>query len=110
VSISSGQLFTSGSETNASKATPSVLYRDWLDADPRWGFGWIGWASCYLRLVCEETGRLQEARDFARQAKAFGAPSPPSPARKAKAGRNEPCPCGSGKKYKQCCLFNQAGM
>jgi tetratricopeptide (TPR) repeat protein len=22
----------------------------------------------------------------------------------AKSGRNEPCPCGSGKKYKQCCL------
>jgi SEC-C motif domain protein len=22
----------------------------------------------------------------------------------AKVGRNEPCPCGSGKKYKQCCL------
>ena len=22
----------------------------------------------------------------------------------AKPGRNEPCPCGSGKKYKQCCL------
>jgi len=22
----------------------------------------------------------------------------------AKAGRNEPCPCGSNKKYKQCCL------
>jgi len=22
----------------------------------------------------------------------------------AKAGRNEPCPCGSGKKYKHCCL------
>ena len=21
-----------------------------------------------------------------------------------KTGRNEPCPCGSGKKYKQCCL------
>jgi SEC-C motif-containing protein len=21
-----------------------------------------------------------------------------------KAGRNDPCPCGSGKKYKQCCL------
>jgi len=20
-----------------------------------------------------------------------------------KVGRNEPCPCGSGKKYKQCC-------
>lgn len=23
---------------------------------------------------------------------------------KAKVGRNEPCPCGSGKKYKKCCL------
>ncbi len=24
-----------------------------------------------------------------------------------KIGRNEPCPCGSGKKYKQCCLKKQ---
>lgn len=24
--------------------------------------------------------------------------------RKYKVGRNEPCPCGSGKKYKNCCL------
>ena len=22
----------------------------------------------------------------------------------AKTGRNDPCPCGSGKKYKKCCL------
>jgi hypothetical protein len=28
-------------------------------------------------------------------------PSPPSPA--AKAGRNDPCPCGSGTKFKHCC-------
>jgi len=25
----------------------------------------------------------------------------------AKPGRNDPCPCGSGKKYKKCCLANQ---
>ena len=27
-----------------------------------------------------------------------------------KAGRNDPCPCGSGKKYKKCCIekFNNA--
>jgi uncharacterized protein YecA (UPF0149 family) len=25
-------------------------------------------------------------------------------AAKRKIGRNEPCPCGSGKKYKKCCL------
>jgi SEC-C motif-containing protein len=24
--------------------------------------------------------------------------------RSSKVGRNEPCPCGSGKKYKKCCL------
>ena len=29
----------------------------------------------------------------------------PAPAKAAiKVGRNAPCPCGSGKKYKQCCL------
>ena len=26
-----------------------------------------------------------------------------------KIGRNEPCPCGSGKKYKKCCGANQVG-
>jgi hypothetical protein len=25
----------------------------------------------------------------------------------AKAGRNDPCPCGSGKKYKKCCEREQ---
>ena len=26
-----------------------------------------------------------------------------TPKKAEKIGRNEPCPCGSGKKYKQCC-------
>jgi len=25
--------------------------------------------------------------------------------RPPKIGRNDPCPCGSGKKFKKCCLF-----
>jgi SWIM/SEC-C metal-binding protein len=30
--------------------------------------------------------------------------NPPKPMTvEKKAGRNEPCPCGSGKKYKNCC-------
>ncbi|MGH9089793.1 MAG: YecA family protein [Acidimicrobiales bacterium] len=28
----------------------------------------------------------------------------------AHVGRNEPCPCGSGRKYKQCCLARPAGV
>jgi len=27
----------------------------------------------------------------------------------AKIGRNAPCPCGSGRKYKKCCLLPKAG-
>jgi yecA family protein len=27
-----------------------------------------------------------------------------APVRTSKVGRNEPCPCGSGRKFKQCCL------
>ena len=30
-------------------------------------------------------------------------PAKKAPKRVSKIGRNEPCPCGSGKKYKQCC-------
>lgn len=30
--------------------------------------------------------------------------NPPKPARSEKIDRNSPCPCGSGKKYKKCCL------
>ena len=27
-----------------------------------------------------------------------------------KVGRNDPCPCGSGRKYKHCCLAKSASM
>ena len=30
-------------------------------------------------------------------------PAPPEPRRSTKIGRNQPCPCCSGKKYKRCC-------
>ena len=34
---------------------------------------------------------------------------PVTPARSAKVGRNEPCLCGSGKKYKRCCADKDEG-
>jgi uncharacterized protein len=34
-----------------------------------------------------------------------GQPVPPAPSF-GKVGRNDPCPCGSGKKYKKCCGLN----
>ncbi len=33
-------------------------------------------------------------------------PSRPAPPRQGKVGRNDPCPCNSGKKYKKCCGLN----
>ena len=32
---------------------------------------------------------------------------PHKPAPKQKVGRNDPCPCGSGKKFKVCCMKKQ---
>jgi hypothetical protein len=126
------------------------LFGSWLDADPGWGFGWIGWADCYLpwggraadygraekilqrgyrvpgvrdrdciadRLqeVCENTDRPDEARQYGEQAERLRqeplrpaaspvlAPQPGPTTRRVKVGRNDPCPCGSGKKFKKCC-------
>jgi len=73
-----------------------------------------------VRLIREETlrrlyfARVERPPERRRvavetQAQAKGAASAggdgPSKPKKAaaKVGRNEPCPCGSGKKYKNCC-------
>jgi len=53
---------------------------------------------------------LHEKAEFVRQDGSWIYTRPlregPAPFRQAapKPGRNDPCPCGSGKKYKQCCL------
>ena len=35
---------------------------------------------------------------------------PSKPEAKKKVGRNDPCPCGSGKKFKNCCMKKQGGF
>ena len=54
----------------------------------------------------EETEHLQEAEQqpmlFSHGDSAAGSKRKPT-RRSAKVGRNQPCPCGSGKKYKKCC-------
>jgi uncharacterized protein YecA (UPF0149 family) len=53
-----------------------------------------------LADVCEEQGRKGEATELRKEAKRGGVATRIT---KPKIGRNEPCPCGSGKKYKKCC-------
>ncbi len=48
------------------------------------------------RVTRTETQTLTEPRRVP--------PEPPAPPAGTKVGRNDPCPCGSGRKYKKCCL------
>jgi preprotein translocase subunit SecA len=44
-----------------------------------------------------------QARELERNARATpAAPAANDPSSWGKVGRNDPCPCGSGRKYKQC--------
>jgi len=148
------------------------LYTQWLDDDPSWGWGHIGWSDCYrfgtdkiapdkakaeeiLRAALEiegmrdrievllrsadiydELGQPKKAKELDAEierlskeerllppsdyVKLFTTPDSPvtaagrieggersatassKSAAVTKVGRNDPCPCGSGKKYKQC--------
>jgi preprotein translocase subunit SecA len=52
--------------------------------------------------------KMQEGKSAqAARAGSNGAPQPRRVKASEKVGRNDPCPCGSGKKYKQCCGKNQ---
>lgn len=48
-------------------------------------------------------GIEQELRKMTGAKKTLPAPTTLRPGAFAKTGRNDPCPCGSGKKYKKCC-------
>lgn len=52
--------------------------------------------------VMESVFTAEEARNISRDAKA--SLEKRRRVRSIKVGRNEPCPCGSGKKFKRCCL------
>lgn len=59
-------------------------------------------------LVGAQPGQLRERSDFRREDGLWyyidGVEVKAQPVSVTKIGRNEPCPCGSGKKYKRCCM------
>lgn len=61
-------------------------------------------AAAFLQSMYRKHGRLGEKIHipFIAQAVYYGQPSVSRHA--SGADRNKPCPCGSGKKYKKCCL------
>jgi preprotein translocase subunit SecA len=56
--------------------------------------------------VQESRGALPD--EMSRKAAPTAPRSAPRTASGEKVGRNDPCPCGSGKKYKKCCYLKQS--
>jgi hypothetical protein len=44
-------------------ATADQMYQNWLDTDPQWGYGWIGWACGYMPPV---KGAILAPADYGR--------------------------------------------
>jgi hypothetical protein len=65
------------------------LYWNMLDAKAEWLYGLPQWETL---LTAEERAEVKKSYN---QSKTI--------VKAKKVGRNEQCPCGSGKKYKQCC-------
>ena len=68
------------------------LYKNMVDAKADWLYGLPAWND----IFDEETRKAL----YIEQKKSG------TVIKGAKIGRNDPCPCGSGKKYKQCCGRN----
>jgi uncharacterized protein len=56
-----------------------------------------------LSQLMREDGHLERATTLEALAPGLFDDAPEAPQRGPQAGRNDPCPCGSGKKFKRCC-------
>jgi len=81
--------------------------RDWFEPRWKWAGKWFAERSRPVENVDTELKDLvspPESQD-AREEDLAEAFAPPIPIvnQSSKVGRNDPCPCGSGKKFKKCC-------
>ena len=69
-----------------------LLYKNMIDAKADWLYGLPHWDDIFDEETKKRLYREQKQSGTIRKEK--------------KIGRNDPCPCGSGKKYKKCCGRN----
>lgn len=68
---------------------PELLYKNMVEAKADWLYGLEEWNDILT---------LERQKELYREQKKSG-----TIVKEKKIGRNDPCPCGSGKKYKFCC-------
>ncbi|MEG0546917.1 MAG: preprotein translocase subunit SecA [Oscillospiraceae bacterium] len=66
----------------------------------------VGMLTVQIRTE-EDVKREQQAKITATSGSTDGSEKKQPVRKKEKPGRNDPCPCGSGKKYKKCCGINE---
>lgn len=88
-------LAASSAPLPARKALPQLLtaFFDFLRSTGRWPAAGA-WAACSEAVGARFTALLRE--DGSVRGQTYKKPG-------SDVGRNDPCPCGSGKKYKKCC-------
>ena len=82
------------------------LYTDYVNNVPFWKFGGKSSEEIFQQKEAPAAHSFAKGFDDFRRAMSLlnGEPLPSSkPASDKKVGRNDPCPCGSGKNYKHCC-------
>ncbi len=72
---------------------PETLYRNMVDCSAEWLYTLPQWDKIFDKEKQKELYRIEKASHTVRR-------------QAPKIGRNDPCPCGSGKKYKKCCGAN----
>jgi uncharacterized protein len=78
------------------------LYNDWRPETLSWLCeGWRRFYSHAMPGFEKLAGEIRSERQARQTAQAAQAPRRSQPV--PDVGRNDPCPCGSGKKYKKCC-------
>lgn len=78
--------------------------RKYLEKAERW-HGVLLDLDCTIRLVATLTGKWNEDQELEEAIKkTVSGPSARAVSARSKVGRNDDCPCGSGKKHKRCCL------
>mgnify|MGYP005813193483 CR=1 FL=1 len=80
-------------------AMRQARYRDPRITDLRKDMGWM---QCFHQREREHE-REEDSEEDLREPRSSGYTTAPLRRTAPKVGRNEPCPCGSGKKFKKCC-------